>query len=108
MKQRHRMQIDGARTIAHLRLVRAGHGAHDRLRKHDTLRQTGGAARKDEGGDIGIRPVGPVAAAALGKRSEEHTSELQSLIRISYAVFCLKNKNTKTKHKLNHIHMNTA
>src|SRR3546814_4547047 len=28
-------------------------------------------------------------------RSEEHTSELQSLMRISYAVFCLKNKNTK-------------
>src|SRR3546814_8107863 len=28
-------------------------------------------------------------------RSEEHTSELQSLMRISYAVFCLKQKNTK-------------
>src|SRR3546814_7661892 len=33
-----------------------------------------------------------------GRRSEEHTSELQSLMRISYAVFCLKKKN-KTKHK---------
>src|SRR3546814_5327080 len=30
-----------------------------------------------------------------GKRSEEHTSELQSLMRISYAVFCLKKKNNK-------------
>src|SRR3546814_2231289 len=30
-------------------------------------------------------------------RSEEHTSELQSLMRISYAVFCLKTKNTCTK-----------
>src|SRR3546814_8730814 len=30
-------------------------------------------------------------------RSEEHTSELQSLMRISYAVFCLKKKNNKTK-----------
>src|SRR3546814_9255145 len=29
-------------------------------------------------------------------RSDEHTSELQSLMRISYAVFCLKQKNTKT------------
>src|SRR3546814_10250142 len=29
-----------------------------------------------------------------GERSEEHTSELQSLMRISYAVFCLKKKNT--------------
>src|SRR3546814_8976014 len=31
----------------------------------------------------------------LLKRSEEHTSELQSLMRISYAVFCLKKKKTK-------------
>src|SRR3546814_2928683 len=30
------------------------------------------------------------------KRSEEHTSELQSLMRISYAVFCLQTKNTNT------------
>src|SRR3546814_4348946 len=30
-------------------------------------------------------------------RSEEHTSELQSLMRISYAVFCLKKKNISTK-----------
>src|SRR3546814_1775121 len=30
-------------------------------------------------------------------RSEEHTSELQSLMRISYAVFCLKKKNNNTK-----------
>src|SRR3546814_1304886 len=30
-------------------------------------------------------------------RSEEHTSELQSLMRISYAVFCLKKKNTQLK-----------
>src|SRR3546814_1454298 len=37
----------------------------------------------------------PVHAGAAG-RSEEHTSELQSLMRISYAVFCLKNK---TKYK---------
>src|SRR3546814_4698898 len=31
------------------------------------------------------------------QRSEEHTSELQSLMRISYAVFCLKKKTNKTK-----------
>src|SRR3546814_5432570 len=36
--------------------------------------------------------------AELLSRSEEHTSELQSLMRISYAVFCLKNKNN-TKYK---------
>src|SRR3546814_1241670 len=37
-------------------------------------------------------------------RSEEHTSELQSLMRISYAVFCLKKKNT---HSIYHINIHT-
>src|SRR3546814_8139707 len=36
-------------------------------------------------------------AAAEGQRSEEHTSELQSLMRISYAVFCLQKKKIKTR-----------
>src|SRR3546814_1866079 len=35
------------------------------------------------------------------ERSEEHTSELQSLMRTSYAVFCLKKKNTKSIHTTN-------
>src|SRR3546814_6314575 len=34
----------------------------------------------------------------LAVRSEEHTSELQSLMRISYSVFCLKKKNNQTRH----------
>src|SRR3546814_9909025 len=39
----------------------------------------------------------PHLPQGLGKiRSEEHTSELQSLMRISYAVFCLKKKHTNT------------
>src|SRR3546814_10206426 len=37
------------------------------------------------------------------ERSEEHTSELQSLMRISYAVFCLKKKNTNYTHNVEHI-----
>src|SRR3546814_9403411 len=39
---------------------------------------------------------------AAAERSEEHTSELQSLMRISYAVFCLKKKkkNTRTKYTI--------
>src|SRR3546814_9303462 len=42
-------------------------------------------------GDATLQLVGnPIKV--LGVRSEEHTSELQSLMRISYAVFCLKNK----------------
>src|SRR3546814_7285070 len=40
-----------------------------------------------------------IGGAASGARSEEHTSELQSLMRISYAVFCLKKK---TKHNNTH------
>src|SRR3546814_5717150 len=36
------------------------------------------------------------ASCPRRRRSEEHTSELQSLMRISYAVFCLKKKNIKT------------
>src|SRR3546814_3047962 len=38
----------------------------------------------------------------LSSRSEEHTSELQSLMRISYAVFCLKKKKTKKIDIMNH------
>src|SRR3546814_4420924 len=37
----------------------------------------------------------------LNSRSEEHTSELQSLMRISYAVFCLKKKKTNTRQHTN-------
>src|SRR3546814_6031486 len=39
----------------------------------------------------------PAEALDLFPRSEEHTSELQSLMRISYAVFCLKKKNNNIK-----------
>src|SRR3546814_7083890 len=42
----------------------------------------------------GQRGGDDVDADAVSHRSEEHTSELQSLMRISYAVFCLKNKKT--------------
>src|SRR3546814_3401307 len=45
-----------------------------------------------------LRKVGQLVGVAGGHaRSEEHTSELQSLMRISYAVFCLKKK----KHNIN-------
>src|SRR3546814_5537339 len=60
--------------------ARPGHRADDHLRRGD--------------GDVS----GGAAALVVpwhGRRSEEHTSELQSLMRISYAVFCLKKKTTK-------------
>src|SRR3546814_9968009 len=43
-----------------------------------------------------VRVAGQKQHAAQRLKSEEHTSELQSLMRISYAVFCLKKKTTRT------------
>src|SRR3546814_3486012 len=42
----------------------------------------------------------PSASTTLAPRSEEHTSELQSLMRISYAVFCLKKKKNPKKNTI--------
>src|SRR3546814_5654797 len=42
-----------------------------------------------------VRDADPARRADDAARSEEHTSELQSLVRISYAVFCLKKKTNK-------------
>src|SRR3546814_9503163 len=56
-------------------------------RRPSSLHQGGGQER-------GLRP-GTLPVAACVGRSEEHTSELQSLMRISYAVFCLKKKTKK-------------
>src|SRR3546814_5190725 len=68
---------------------------------HRDLRRDGLAGdRGDQAGDGCARRLDARLAAGrrpvLHPRSEEHTSELQSLMRISYAVFCLKNKNTPT------------
>src|SRR3546814_6075904 len=66
----------------------------------DPFERAHGLARKvGEVGDVGHfridqRPVNAqdLFLVAVWPRSEEHTSELQSLMRISYAVFCLKKK----------------
>src|SRR3546814_9185978 len=53
----------------------------------------------------GWLPAGSAPAhASCAPRSEEHTSELQSLMRISYAVFCLKKKNNNNRIKINKQH----
>src|SRR3546814_4530592 len=80
------------------------------------LEEVGGEVALGEGGQDGddqlaghLRPGadleggGQRGAGGDADRSEEHTSELQSLMRISYAVFCLKKKNqesTTPKEKL--------
>src|SRR3546814_3889956 len=48
-----------------------------------------------------------ITDAAGGERSEEHTSELQSLMRISYAVFCLKKKTQKIRKMKSDIYSTT-
>src|SRR3546814_9761961 len=56
------------------------------------------------GTDDSMRQSRPGSPRDRSSRSEEHTSELQSLMRISYAVFCLKKKQKKT-HILRHSNM---
>src|SRR3546814_2698840 len=48
---------------------------------------------------------GAIAITDEGLRSEEHTSELQSLMRISYAVFCLKKTKKRPNIKINRINL---
>src|SRR3546814_2634204 len=56
----------------------------------------GGTPAAESGGDgEEARPRGSAIVDVIPTRSEEHTSELQSLMRLSYAVFCLKKKNNK-------------
>src|SRR3546814_8242513 len=55
--------------------------------------------------DVAMRMEGEGVSLKMDthhERSEEHTSELQSLMRISYAVFCLKIKNNNNTHKKQH------
>src|SRR3546814_6138406 len=86
----------------------------DTLFPYTTLFRSPVAARRHRGDDVhrvrrrdgrghraGWRARGDAERAARpethNRRSEEHTSELQSLMRISYAVFCLKKKKNQAK-----------
>src|SRR3546814_12693842 len=65
----------------------------DTLFPYTTLfRSAGAAARSAPAGTAVAVRRAAVRTATVAVRSEEHTSELQSLMRISYAVFCLKKK----------------
>src|SRR3546814_2294457 len=55
-------------------------------------RAIGGIGGEQVGGGHQAGEAGSDAVRIVAERSEEHTSELQSLMRISYAVFCLKKK----------------
>src|SRR3546814_3427332 len=60
-----------------------------------------GRTRRLDLGDVNGYPFFNVASVGFSARSEEHTSELQSLMRISYAVFCLKKKQ-KERNRIKH------
>src|SRR3546814_4421083 len=74
--------------------------AREALGHHREMRQLRVAAQRLEYRDLAAKATllfgQPGNARERDQRSEEHTSELQSLMRISYAVFCLKKK-TKTE-----------
>src|SRR3546814_847849 len=77
--------------LAHRLLIRIGCWAAPTVLVGMTDENLRLAERLSRNADLGLRPVGIV-----DDRSEEHTSELQSLMRHSYDVFCLKKK-TKTQ-----------
>src|SRR3546814_10142130 len=88
-----RPRADGRGRVC---LYRRSHQGHDPARRREYLHC--------RSGEYSVRPCrgrrrfGRRTAAShvgRGTRSEEHTSELQSLMRNSYAVFCFKKKNTK-------------
>src|SRR3546814_5820401 len=72
-------------------LARVAHQRGTRLRDEPRIARQPRLAERDQ----------PRAGA---RRSEEHTSELQSLMRISYAVFCLKKKKSLTPHHAQQLH----
>src|SRR3546814_8148517 len=82
-------EIERGRAAEHLVVL-----GDDRLGHADEAIDVGGVVlavdREAEGVILAV-------GAGQGLRSEEHTSELQSLMRISYAVFCLKKKIIKTQ-----------
>src|SRR3546814_3361301 len=70
------------------------------LFRSDHVARTGAADRWAQGEAPGRAPRR--SAGRPRRRSEEHTSELQSLMRISYAVFCLKKKKSKIQKTTTH------
>src|SRR3546814_3839894 len=84
-------QAGGLHNAYNGRMAGLGVGVYD---QHDVFLSVGG--RSQCIGNILDGIAGKQLAVQSINRSEEHTSELQSLMRISYAVFCLKKKKIKT------------
>src|SRR3546814_5185635 len=82
----------GAGNLAHARARAAGRDAGQGRTACNLVGADGNAVRQAQ-----------CASRVPARRSEEHTSELQSLMRISYAVFCLKKKKQETQRKYHNI-----
>src|SRR3546814_8610934 len=81
-------------SLAAAGLRRALHGRRDQDRRDDHRGVAAGAHQRGVRADARGQgdPLGDPLLTGPSRRSEEHTSELQSLMRISSAVFCLKKK----------------
>src|SRR3546814_2129821 len=117
-KTAYEMRIsDWSSDVCSSDLSAAFHHLQDRLSNRRPSRHAGGENRTHPAGRPARSCSGPRrSGAARGghfqgrhrtvadtpDRSEEHTSELQSLMRISYAVFCLKKKNNHTNSNTSH------
>src|SRR3546814_7988294 len=81
LEHQHRFQMV---LVVHLQFLTSEHGGHVKGKAHSVALQQQSRAFTAIGFNIAVR--------GADIRSEEHTSELQSLMRITYAVFCLKTK----------------
>src|SRR3546814_2474541 len=86
----------------HIRIQNQGQQIVQLLTRYWKIVDCAGRTQEVRGpGVVGEQPVlrpGESFEYSSGTRSEEHTSELQSLMRISYAGFCLKKKNQHYRH----------
>src|SRR3546814_8908358 len=85
--------LEGIRHLAAEIIDEDGH----LLVREGLVEHLGGAQGRAGIADKGVGHGALAAGRAEEMRSEEHTSELQSLMRISYAVFCLKKKKKHTR-----------
>src|SRR3546814_9637270 len=96
-----RARISGDAVLQRLRRFRCFAQRHAAAHQHDPAVDVGGIGLQ-LGFEAANHALDHRVLLTLG-RSEEHTSELQSLMRISYAVFCLKKKKTNTPISLTEI-----
>src|SRR3546814_5803129 len=96
----HTLSLHDALRISRARAPRRGLPRRGRGRNSS---RPGGARQRRQRRRGTAQRKRPPSTARRPTRSEEHTSELQSLMRISYAVFCLKKKTNTPENTQNHI-----